>query len=653
MAQTLAPQILSGPKQRDMPSSDFWNIHLPRLSSVSDDSRTLWRPRSGPSSPSLWSPGSHQRFEFRLNSSSMTPLPLDEPERTVQGADSTAKSDSPGSATAIRSPSLIKAPLQLKFVDREEFTESKPYACEQCTGTKKPRSFKRASNLRAHLQTHTKGKEYFCDVCFEGFTRKNDLQRHELLHGEDKPRFVCGGVNADGTRWGCGREFNQHGNLLRHVRSRCHKDIVQHKPPTSSTSRDAVGADSSSTPAAYPLQNILSHHEQQASHSGQVSDKSATAVNHMQEVTTDVATPSSDGISKHVLTDSHGAVDSIRNCAPRSATPPPSQISGIRPVVRRAPKTPKHPATFSCQLCSKQFCRAYNLRSHLRTHIDDRPFVCTICGKAFAREYERKWHEGLHSRERKFACRGDLSDDNGLKHGTWGCGRRFALADALGRHFKSEAGRACLRPLLDEEARQMARISPKNLSANAAMISTLELSLEATSVHGEDIQELMAADKEAGIQRRPIDMMKERDAPQHICPRCHCLAYGAESRSKFDQSHLDALICCGHLITVECANAPYRSMNTLREAFADHWREYPDCFNALSDWYEDMPGSFLQKLLDCARLTQSQRRVSEILSDISKARAKDGVLVVMSAAQSFKQTQKYMLENHLGSQTSP
>jgi hypothetical protein len=35
---------------------------------------------------------------------------------------------------------------------------------------------------------------------------------------------------------------------------------------------------------------------------------------------------------------------------------------------------------------------------------------------------------------------------------SWGCGRRFARADALGRHFRSEAGRVCIKPLVDEEA---------------------------------------------------------------------------------------------------------------------------------------------------------------------------------------------------------
>ncbi|KAJ5157464.1 C2H2 finger domain transcription factor crzA [Penicillium canariense] len=113
----------------------------------------------------------------------------------------------------------------------------------------------------------------------------------------------------------------------------------------------------------------------------------------------------------------------------------------------------KHPATFQCTLCPKRFTRAYNLRSHLRTHTDERPFVCTVCGKAFARQHDRKRHEGLHSGEKKFVCRGDLS-----RGGHWGCGRRFARADALGRHFRSEAGRVCIKPLLDEESQERERI---------------------------------------------------------------------------------------------------------------------------------------------------------------------------------------------------
>ena len=123
----------------------------------------------------------------------------------------------------------------------------------------------------------------------------------------------------------------------------------------------------------------------------------------------------------------------------------------------------KHPATFSCHLCPKKFTRAYNLRSHLRTHTDERPFVCTVCSKAFARQHDRKRHEGLHSGEKKFVCRGELGTG-----ATWGCGRRFARADALGRHFRSEAGRVCIKPLLDEEAMERERMDEQMIAQNMA-----------------------------------------------------------------------------------------------------------------------------------------------------------------------------------------
>lgn len=145
--------------------------------------------------------------------------------------------------------------------------------------------------------------------------------------------------------------------------------------------------------------------------------------------------------------------DYILDLADRSR---PAPLDGSNPK-----RTQKHPATFQCTLCPKRFTRAYNLRSHLRTHTDERPFVCTHCGKAFARQHDRKRHEGLHSGEKKFVCRGNLKDN-----GHWGCDRRFARADALGRHFRSEAGRICIRPLLEEEARERGDWDGQNQQVN-------------------------------------------------------------------------------------------------------------------------------------------------------------------------------------------
>ncbi|KAI1358262.1 hypothetical protein F5Y08DRAFT_333252 [Xylaria arbuscula] len=106
----------------------------------------------------------------------------------------------------------------------------------------------------------------------------------------------------------------------------------------------------------------------------------------------------------------------------------------------------KHPSMLQCHLCPKRFTRKHNLQSHLSAHIDERPFSCTFCGKSFNRQHDRKRHETLHSGEKGLFCKGVLKDG-----GQWGCGRRFVGADALDQHFQSEAGRICIKPLMDEE----------------------------------------------------------------------------------------------------------------------------------------------------------------------------------------------------------
>ena len=103
----------------------------------------------------------------------------------------------------------------------------------------------------------------------------------------------------------------------------------------------------------------------------------------------------------------------------------------------------KAPSIFTCPVdgCNKSFTRAYNLRSHQRTHTNERPFLCEVCGKAFARQHDRKRHEALHSGVKSHTCPG--------------CHKRFARMDALSRHFKSETGRDCLHGVEHEYADYM------------------------------------------------------------------------------------------------------------------------------------------------------------------------------------------------------
>ncbi|CAH6720568.1 hypothetical protein CLIB1444_04S03026 [[Candida] jaroonii] len=99
-----------------------------------------------------------------------------------------------------------------------------------------------------------------------------------------------------------------------------------------------------------------------------------------------------------------------------------------------------------CQVCGKIFAKPYNLKSHMKSHSKEKPFKCSYCPKTFARSHDKKRHELLHNGEKNFKCEGFLKDGKTK----WGCGKKFARSDALSRHFRTETGWLCIKPLMDE-----------------------------------------------------------------------------------------------------------------------------------------------------------------------------------------------------------
>ncbi|PGH35076.1 hypothetical protein GX50_02107 [[Emmonsia] crescens] len=96
----------------------------------------------------------------------------------------------------------------------------------------------------------------------------------------------------------------------------------------------------------------------------------------------------------------------------------------------RSPSAKKH----RCHHCATEFTRHHNLKSHLLTHSQEKPYVCQTCQSRFRRLHDLKRHTKLHTGERPHICPK--------------CGRRFARGDALARHNKGQGGCAGRRSSL-------------------------------------------------------------------------------------------------------------------------------------------------------------------------------------------------------------
>jgi Zinc finger, C2H2 type len=91
-----------------------------------------------------------------------------------------------------------------------------------------------------------------------------------------------------------------------------------------------------------------------------------------------------------------------------------------------SPRSGSGPRRHKCPYCSTDFTRHHNLKSHLLTHSQEKPYECETCNSRFRRLHDLKRHQKLHTGERPHTCQK--------------CGRKFARGDALARHNKGQGG---------------------------------------------------------------------------------------------------------------------------------------------------------------------------------------------------------------------
>ncbi|XP_017272170.1 zinc finger protein 2 homolog [Kryptolebias marmoratus] len=81
---------------------------------------------------------------------------------------------------------------------------------------------------------------------------------------------------------------------------------------------------------------------------------------------------------------------------------------------------------FSCNNCEKTFSRKTDLKTHVETHVGEKPFVCGVCRQRFTRKTTLDIHARIHTGEKPFGC--DF------------CGQRFTQKSTLITHMRIHTG---------------------------------------------------------------------------------------------------------------------------------------------------------------------------------------------------------------------
>ncbi|XP_070701982.1 zinc finger protein ZFP2-like [Pempheris klunzingeri] len=230
---------------------------------------------------------------------------------------------------------------------RKRLIGDKLLSCSECG-----KIFANKTNLKIHMNIHTREKSFSCLVCGKIFAQGGNLREHMSVHREEKP-YSCSV---------CEQRFSTLTRLRTHQRACRLPPRLQQRQTDKHMETEADGED-----CGGPGPDRNPHPRGSLEAEDQTENSSEDSVEDWEET-----------------------------------REPQSGSKSLKNTKVRRRYTGKKP--FVCSECGRRFKQNSNLKVHMRIHTGEKPFVCSICSKRFDQKANLIRHMICHTRDKLFSC---------------------------------------------------------------------------------------------------------------------------------------------------------------------------------------------------------------------------------------------------------